>query len=227
MQIGVVVELDEGLERDPEAAAIVQDRVMVIGNAPWPRIEIKAGVELALLRCAAELGVDVAAPERPVPSARTRVIFKHAHFVAGALKLDRRGHSGEAGPQNDDRRALGVAIEFDRTPVRRFLGVSEASHRLIGGRSADARANDLKQSSPAKSRRRRRSSISPCSHRGMIVASSNEAAQNGESSALTTACRTRPERPRAAWRGPAQDPPPPRCRRSMRAAARPAARRRR
>ena len=71
MQIGVVVELDEGLERDPETAAIVQDCVMMIGNAPRPRIEIEAGVELARLRRAAELGEDVAAPDRPVPSART------------------------------------------------------------------------------------------------------------------------------------------------------------
>ena len=62
MQIGVVVELDEGLERDPEAAAIVQDCVMMIGNPPRPRIEIEARVELAPLRCSAELGVDVAAP---------------------------------------------------------------------------------------------------------------------------------------------------------------------
>ena len=98
MQIGVVIELDEGLERDPEAAAIVQNRVMMIGNAPWPRIEIEAGVELAFLRRAAQLRVDVAAPHRPVPSARTRVELEHAHVVAGALKLDRRGHSGEAGP---------------------------------------------------------------------------------------------------------------------------------
>src|SRR5580704_11246802 len=97
MQIGVMVELDEGLKRHPETAAIVQDRVMVIRNAPWPGIEIEAGVELAPLRRAAELRVDVAAPEAPVPPARARVVFEHTHFVAGALELDRRSHSGEPG----------------------------------------------------------------------------------------------------------------------------------
>jgi hypothetical protein len=61
MQIGVVIELDKGLERHPETAAIVEDRIVVIGNAPWSRIEIEAGVELAFLRRSAELGVDVAA----------------------------------------------------------------------------------------------------------------------------------------------------------------------
>src|SRR4029077_11744180 len=53
MQIVVMVELDERLERDPEAAAIVQNRVMMIGNAPRARIEIEATVELTRLRCAA------------------------------------------------------------------------------------------------------------------------------------------------------------------------------
>src|ERR1700733_12596921 len=97
MQIGVMVELDEGLERHPETAAIVQDRVMMIRNAPRPGIEIEAGVELAPLRRAAELRVDVAAPEAPVPPTRTQVVFEDAHLVACALELDRGRHSGEAG----------------------------------------------------------------------------------------------------------------------------------
>src|SRR3984957_11928008 len=176
MQIGVVIELDEGLEHHPEAATIVQNRIMMIGNAPRPRIEVEAGVELAPLRRAAELRVDVAAPEAPIPPARTRVVLERAHFVPGALELDRRGHSGETGAQNDDRSALGIAVELDRASIWRFLGVSEPSHRLISGRSADARADDLKQSSPAKGRRRRVAHRSVlCFIKGGIVASSNEA----------------------------------------------------
>src|ERR1700722_4851808 len=153
MQIGVMVELDEGLKRHPETAAIVQDRVMVIRNAPWPGIEIEAGVELAPLRRAAELRIDVAASERPVSSARPEVVLEYANLVAGALELDRRSHSGEPGAKNDDRGAFGIAVELDRTAVWRFLCMPKASHRLVGGRSANARADDLKQSSPAQSRR--------------------------------------------------------------------------
>src|SRR5271155_852770 len=97
MQVGVMVELDEGLKRHPETAAIVQDRVMVVRNAPRSGIEIKAGVELAPLRRATELRVDVAASERPVSSARPEVVFEYANLVAGALELDRRSHSGEPG----------------------------------------------------------------------------------------------------------------------------------
>src|ERR1700722_9491549 len=176
MQIGVIVELDERLKRHPETAAIVQDRVMVIGNAPWPGIEIEAGVELAPLRRAAELRIDVAASERPVSSARPEVVLEYANLVAGALELDRRSHSGKPGAKNDDRGAFGIAVELDRTAVWRFLRMPKASHRLVGGRSANARANDLQQSLPGKGRRRRATHRSVfCFIKGGIVASSNEA----------------------------------------------------
>ena len=194
---------------------------MMIGNAPRPRIEIEAGVELALLRRAAELRVDVAAPERPVPSARTGVVLEHAHLVAGVLKLDRRGHSGEAGPQNDDRCALGIAVELDRASVRQFLRVSEASHRLVGGRSADARADDLKQSSPAKSRRRRVAHRSVlCFIKGGIVASSNEARKAAKVRRDESALQMDQPRPRASRRGAAASKGLPRaCRGDVRLCA--------
>ena len=149
MQIGVVIELDERFEGDPETAAIIEERVMMIGNAPRPRIEIEAGVELACLPRAAELREDVAASNRPVPSARTRVVFEYVHGIARALEFDRGRHAGKAGAQNDDRSAFGVAVELDRASIGRFLRISEASHRLIGRRAADARADDLEQSAPA------------------------------------------------------------------------------
>ncbi len=53
VQERVVVELDERLERDPEPAAIIQDRVMMIGNAPRSRIDVEARIELAGLGRAA------------------------------------------------------------------------------------------------------------------------------------------------------------------------------
>ena len=172
MEIGVVIELDEGLERDPEAAAIVEDRIVVIGDAPRPRIEIEAGVEFACLRRAAELGEHVAAANRPVPSAGAGIVFEHAHVIAGALKLDRRRHAGEAGAQDDDRRALRIAIEPDRTAVGRFRRIAKASHRLVGRGGAGARADDLEQSSPAESRRGGVAHRSVVFHQGGIVASS-------------------------------------------------------
>ena len=47
VQIGVVVDLDEGLERDAEPPAVIEQRVVVIGDAPRAGIEIEALVELA------------------------------------------------------------------------------------------------------------------------------------------------------------------------------------
>ena len=76
VQPGVVIELDERLERHPEPAAIVEDGVVMVGDSPRPRIEVEAGIEGAKLGRAAELGIDVAAADRPVPAARTIVVFE-------------------------------------------------------------------------------------------------------------------------------------------------------
>jgi hypothetical protein len=71
MQISVVIELDERLERDPEAFAIVEDGAMMIGNPPRPRIEIKPCLEFAGLLLTAELDKGVTAAQRPLrPPAR-------------------------------------------------------------------------------------------------------------------------------------------------------------
>jgi hypothetical protein len=56
MQQGVVIELDERLERNAEALAVIEQRAMVIGNPPWPGIDIEALLELAGLLEAAEFG---------------------------------------------------------------------------------------------------------------------------------------------------------------------------
>ncbi len=150
MQEGVVIELDERLERDPEPAAIIQDRVMMIGNPPRSRIDVEAGIELASLGRPAEFGVDVAASERPVASARTEVELEDADAISRALEFDRRRHSGEAGAQNDDRSPFRIAIELDRAPVRRFRREPKPGHDLVGRRPADARADELDQSSPVQ-----------------------------------------------------------------------------
>src|SRR5215471_21694883 len=96
MQIGVVVELDEGLERDVEAFAVIKQRAMVIGNPPRARIDVQSLLELASLRGATELGEAVTAAQGPVATAGTRVEFKNPHAVAGLAQLERCGHSGQS-----------------------------------------------------------------------------------------------------------------------------------
>ncbi len=61
MKKRIVVELYERLERHAESATIVKDRMVVVGNSPGPRIEIKALIERAVLGSAAKFDVSVAA----------------------------------------------------------------------------------------------------------------------------------------------------------------------
>jgi hypothetical protein len=102
-----------------------------------------------MLRRSSELRVDVAASQRPVPSAGTEVEFEDSDFVARAPELDRRRHSGEACAQNDDRSPFGIALEVDRAAVRRFRREPEPGHEPVGRGSADARAYELKKPAPA------------------------------------------------------------------------------
>ena len=150
MQERIVIELDEWLERDAEPATIIQDRVMVMGNAPRPGVEIEAGVEFAALGLAAELGIDVAAPQRPVPAAGARVVFEDLDLVAGPLKLDRRGHSGQARPQHDDRGPFRIAFELDPPAVRRRRRQPKLGHRLIHRRPAGGRSDQREQAAPGQ-----------------------------------------------------------------------------
>src|SRR5260370_2062464 len=128
MEEGIVDELDERLERDDEAAAIVEDRVVMVRDAPRPRIEIEARVKLAALRRAAELSIDVAAAQRPVSPARAHIVFEDLHFIACPAELERRRHAGEACAKHDDGGALRIAFELDRAPVRRFRRESKTRH---------------------------------------------------------------------------------------------------
>ena len=52
---GVVIELDEGFERDAEALAVIEQGAVMIRNSPRPRIEIEAFLKVAGLRRAAKL----------------------------------------------------------------------------------------------------------------------------------------------------------------------------
>ena len=55
-----MIELDEGFEGDAEALAIIEQGAVMIRNSPRPRIEIKAFLEAAGLRRAAEFCKSVA-----------------------------------------------------------------------------------------------------------------------------------------------------------------------
>src|SRR5579863_545977 len=154
MQKGVVVELNEGLERDAELATIVQKRVVMVRDAPGPWIEVEAVVEVAALGRAAELRVDIAAAKRPVPTAGAGIIFKDLNLVSGAAEFVGSGHPGKASAQYDDGGAFWIAFERDRPAIGRLGRKAETGHRLVRGRRAGGRADQCEETAPADGRPR-------------------------------------------------------------------------
>src|SRR5262249_4330562 len=112
VEIGVVVDLDERLERDAEALAIIEQTAMVERDSPWSRIEIETGNEIAFLLRAAELDITVSAAERPTAPANPSGIFEHLDRIAGLAQLVSCGHAGEPSTEHENRRSLGIAVEY-------------------------------------------------------------------------------------------------------------------
>src|SRR5436190_20361352 len=60
VQKRIVIELNERLDRDIEALAVIEHRTMMIGNSPGPGVEIKPLLELTGLGGSSGLGKAVA-----------------------------------------------------------------------------------------------------------------------------------------------------------------------
>ena len=134
----------------------MQDVLVMMRQPPRTRIDVEALVEAAVLRRAAELRVRVAAAQRPVAAAGARVVLEHLHLVARVAQLVRGGHAGDAGAEDQHRRAARRAGEIDRTLARRLGGEAERRHRLVHRRAAGGDADHAQQIAP----RHRRRSIS-------------------------------------------------------------------
>src|SRR2546421_11726409 len=131
MDPGVVVDLNEGFECDAQAPAIIEQRVMMIGDAPRPWVEIEPSVELAALRGTAQLRVAIAAAQRPAAPAGPPIVLEDLHAVPRFSELERCHHAGESRSQDDDRCSLGVAVESHRGGIGRFGGNAETGHCAI------------------------------------------------------------------------------------------------
>ena len=96
---GVVIELDEGFELNTEHLAIMQQRAVMVRNAPGAGIEIIAGLERAGLRDAADFHDLVAAAHGIVPAAGAILIFEHFDSIARALQFIGCDQTGQAGAE--------------------------------------------------------------------------------------------------------------------------------
>ena len=69
VHVGVVVDLQEGLERDAEPLAVTEHAAVVIRQPPGTGIDVETGIKLALLGYAAQFGEAIAAAQGPVAPA--------------------------------------------------------------------------------------------------------------------------------------------------------------
>src|SRR5262249_26431719 len=130
---------------DVEASAIVEHAVVMVRNAPWTGIEIESGGEFASLRAATELGVAVAAAQRPATAAGAVVVFEHLDAVACLAQFERRDQSGEAGTQDEHGRPLGIAIEPDRPRISGFCSKTQTRHGAVHCRPAGRGSDERKE----------------------------------------------------------------------------------
>ena len=150
VKIGIVIELDERLERDVQPPAVIEQRAVVIGNPPRARIDVEPLLEFAGLHRAAELGEAIAAAQRPVTAARAIVELQHPHLIAGLAQFERSGHAGKPGAEDQDGSAFRIAIELDRPLVAGLRGEAEARHGVIHRRRAGDGADQRQQIAPAE-----------------------------------------------------------------------------
>src|SRR5208283_4362045 len=87
VKIGIVIELNERLESNAKPATVIENCMMVVRDPPRPRIEIKAVVEHAVLRGAAEFSVGIATPNRPVSPSGTGIVLGGCEFFRSLNSL--------------------------------------------------------------------------------------------------------------------------------------------
>src|SRR5580704_1964998 len=113
MQIGVVIDVNKRFESHAEAFAVIEEPAVVIGDAPGPCIEIETAVEFAALRKTAELGISVAATQRPTASTNAVLVFQHLHAVTGLAKFECGHEARKPRTQHEDGCAFRIAVELD------------------------------------------------------------------------------------------------------------------
>src|SRR5258708_40134360 len=149
MQKCIVIELDEGLERDTQALAVIEKRAMGIGNPPWAWIDIEALLEFAGLLEATEFSERIPAAQGPVAAPRPAVELQNLDGVSGLAQLQRRRHAGEPGAEDKNGSALRIAVELDRTFVSGVGRKPQTGHRMIHGGAAGNRSDQRQQITPA------------------------------------------------------------------------------
>src|SRR3984957_19950760 len=83
VQISVVVDLHEGLERDSQPLAVAQHPAVVIWQPPRAGIDVQARIKTALLGLSAQLRIAIASAQRPIAAAGPGVVLQYLDPIAG------------------------------------------------------------------------------------------------------------------------------------------------
>jgi len=93
MQVHLVIDLDERLERQLWALCMVEYALMVIQNPPRPWVQIKPVSKIAVLGGTAEFCITITAPDSPDPTTGAVVAHERLHVVARVPQLEGRDYS--------------------------------------------------------------------------------------------------------------------------------------
>jgi hypothetical protein len=91
--------------------------MMIIRDPPGAWIDIVVAFEGDFLARAAELGVGVAAAQRPATAAGFLAILQNFDIIACGSKLQCCDHARETRAEDQDFRAFRISIELDRAFV--------------------------------------------------------------------------------------------------------------
>jgi hypothetical protein len=135
---GVVVVVDEDLERHPELLGVMQHGLVMVGEPPRTVVDVEPVVEVAGLGRPAELGKGKSLPGRLAASARERARLKQHDLVAGVRQFVGRRESGDPRAQHDDLLAGAAAGQGGRRRVGRLDAEPQRAHtRQEQGGAAD------------------------------------------------------------------------------------------
>lgn len=148
MKPGVLVLLHEDLQLHAGALAVVQERAVVMRDAPGADIDVLAVREFAGLTVSAHLAELVTALQRPAASARAALVFEDLHLVSRAPHLERGDHARKASAEDQNLRTLRRTVVFRRTLVRAGKCVTHRGHRPQHGRGTACDADQPQQVAP-------------------------------------------------------------------------------
>jgi len=142
-----VIDLDERLERDLVAFAIIEDRVVMMRDAPRTGIQIEP-LSNSQRWLAPSISVMISRRAASASARPDGLLIPALHAIAGALELDCRGQPARPA-RGSAPKPLGIAVELDRSAIIGFGGEAER-----GIASYIVAAPDAAPISASRSRRR-------------------------------------------------------------------------